>query len=111
MTIPNRTVRTHAAITGNVSNQEMLVLGDGNSRVFGGHGLECGVLIKLGTATTVKVKIEDADGKILHSDTAAVTSTTDEDPSAKGVRGPLKVTTTEISDGAHTLDVYVDVRQ
>lgn len=111
MTMPNRTVRCHAAITGNVAAQEMVVLNNANNMVFGGHGIDAGVFIKLDTATTVKVKIEDAEGRILHSDTSAVTANSEPDVSAKGVHGPLKVTTTEISDAEHTLDVYVDVRQ
>lgn len=90
-----------AEITGNVSAQEMIC--DRTDRVARFSGIDGGGRINLGTATTVGVLVEDQNGVILHN--ATITTDTDVDPVPRGVKGPLKVTTTSISNAAHTLTV------
>lgn len=114
--MPTQSVTTLVAeITGNVSSQEMKLLEDSaitTGKVAGGGAfVEAGGRIVLGTATTVKVEVVDALGKVLHANTLAVTVNQDTDPIPAGVQLPLKVTTTAISSGAHTLTVYWSVKR
>lgn len=102
-------VNVVASITGDVAAQEMLKQRNGLPARF--SGIDAGGRINLGTATTVKVLVEDQDGVVLHSAAAAVTEDTDIDPVPRGVRGPLKVTTTEISNAAHTVTVTWGIRR
>jgi hypothetical protein len=96
-----------AAITGNVTNQEMTATrGD---RTFRGGGIEAGGRIVLGTATTVDVVVADGRGRQLYSGT--VVANTNIDPVPVGIAGPIKVTTTNISNAAHTLTVYWSIKE
>lgn len=109
MSSPQHTVVTYkAAITGNVSNQEMLDYTDGSH--LGGAGIEAGGRIDLGTATTADVTIKDQLGKTVYSKVAVVADV-DIDPVAAGVVGPLTVTVANISNAAHTLTVYWFVKK
>lgn len=106
--LPKRTVTSLvAAITGNVAAQEMLQ--QHNDRQFGSPGIEAGGRIVLGTATTVDVVVTDANGKVLYNDT--VVADVDINPVAHAVQGPLMVTTTNISNAAHTLSVYWGIKK
>jgi hypothetical protein len=110
MSHPRRTMTDLiASITGDVIDQEMVKVKDGNR--YGGPALEAGGRIVLGTATTVKVLVEDQNGVVLHSAAAAVTANVDIEPIPQGVKLPLLVTTTEISDAAHTLTVYWSIKK
>ena len=107
--IPKRmSTDLRAAITGNVTDQEMLQVR--NSRKFGSPGIEAGGRIVLGTATTADVTVKDANGKVVYSATG-ITANTDINPVPTGVKGPLKVTVANISNSAHTLTVYWVVRK
>lgn len=111
MSIPQPSViNLKAEITGNVTTQEMVQVRN-HGRAFGSAGIEGGGRIVLKTATSVKVLVVDANGVVLHSDASAVTSNTDIAPIPQGVQGPLKVTTTSISNAAHTLIVYWSVKK
>ena len=104
-----------AELTGNVSTQVMKLLADSaittGKVAGGGAGIEAGGRIVLGTATTVKVEVLDATGKVLHSNGTAVTANKDIQPVAHGVQLPLTVTTTEISNSAHTVTVHWSVKR
>lgn len=108
MAHPRRTVTNLIAeITGNVTDQAMIKVVDG--RGYGGPAIECGGRIVLGTATTVDVLVEDSNGKVLHN--ATVAANKDIDPIPAGVKLPLLITTTNISNSTHTLTVYWDVKK
>lgn len=110
MAIPKqRVVELRLDITGNVADQPMLQTKNG--RTFGSAGIETGGRIILGTATTAKVLIKDANGKVLHDNASAVTASKTIDPVPTGVKGPLVVTVTEISNAAHTLAVTYGVQK
>ncbi len=103
MSAPQKSVLlAKAAITGNVSNQQMVDYYDGST--FVGAGIEAGGRIDLGTATTAVVTVTDSLGKVLY--TGTVTVDTDVSPTPMGVKAPLFVTVTSISNSAHTLTVY-----
>lgn len=109
MSIPLRTVESlSAVITGNVTGQQML---NHRGRLFGSPAIEAGGRIDLGTATTAKVAVTDANGRVLHSGAAAITSDTDIASTAGAIKGPISVTVTEISNAAHTLTVYWGVKR
>lgn len=99
------------AITGNVADQKLLGRQNRTDLPYGGTGIDAGGRIALGTATTAKVSVVDATGRVLHSPTNAVTASVDIPPTAAGVVGPLLVTVTEISNAAHTLTVYWSVKK
>lgn len=97
-----------AAITGDVSLQAMV--NRYNNNPVGGHAIEGGGTVVLGTATTVDIQILDAnDVEIV----AATTFTADGviAPIPRGVELPLKVTTTNISNSAHTVTVRYAVKK
>lgn len=102
-----RSFTLKAAITGNVAAQEMKR--QYRDLALGGDAIEAGGRIDLGTATTADVVVKDANGTVLHN--ATITSDTDVAAAAKGVRLPLNVTVTNISNSAHTLTVYWSVRK
>lgn len=92
------------AITGNIDASSTGMRQAKNGKIFGSSGIEAGGRIVLGTATTADVLIVDATGKILHN--ATVTSNKTIDPIPAGVKGPISVAVTNISNSAHTLTVY-----
>lgn len=110
MPLPKRTMsELVAVITGNVTDQELIQRK--NSKTMGGPAIECGGRIVLGTATTVKVLVKDSNGVVLHTADVAVTENVDIPPIPQGVKCPLLVTTTEISNAAHTVSVYWSVKK
>lgn len=109
MARPQRTViPLSASITGNVADQELI---QPNGRGLGGSGIEAGGRIVLGTATTAEVLVKDGMGKVLHSAASPVIANVDIDPISHGIKGPLTVTVTNISNSAHTLTVYWSVKK
>ena len=96
-------------VTGNTAGSAMRDR-QGN-RNYGGTGIDAGGRIALGTATTAKVAVTDATGRVLHSPTNAVTASVDIPPTAAGLVAPLTVVVTEISNAAHTLTVYWSVKK
>lgn len=94
--------------TGNESAKN-LVMNDDGTTVWMGVGIEAGLHVALGTATTVDVQIKDALGRILYNKTN-ITANTTYTPVANGVKGPLTVTTANISNPLHTGTVYMAVK-
>lgn len=101
-------VQLSAAVTGNVTSQELVQAKNG--RTFGSSGIEGGGRIVLGTATSVDVQVVDATGVVLLA-TTTITSNTTIDPVPRAVKGPLTVTTTNISNAAHTVTIYWSVKK
>lgn len=107
--IPRRSVtNVKAAITGNVTDQN--VVSEKTSIPYGGPGIDLGGRIVLGTATTVDVTVKDSDGKVLYSATG-ITTNVSIDGTGNGIKGPLLVTTANISNAAHTLTIYWKVKK
>lgn len=69
---------------------------------WGGTGIEAGGRIVLGTGTTGKFQITDANGKVLYSNAAAVTTNTDIAPIPAGILGPITIVATA-TDGTFTI--------
>lgn len=100
-----------AEITDDVTDQVM-VNDSGNSPAA--NGTPAGVRIDLGTATTVDVTISDDIGPFfvatsVTADTNYAVDATEMQRTA--VSGVPKVTTANISDPAHTLDVHLQVKE
>lgn len=102
MPLATSSFQVSTAIIGNASLQELKR--SDTSRSMHGSASELGGRIILGTATSVDVVVTDANGKVLFTQTG-ISSSTDIDPDVIGVLGPLYVTTTNISNSAHTLTV------
>jgi len=81
-----------------------------HAKPYGGSAIEAGGFIKLGTATTVDVAVEDENGKVILAATT-YTSDTSIAPVPEGIHAPLKVTTTNISNSAHTVTVHWVVKK
>lgn len=103
----NKSITLAAEITGNVTAQPMLI--SGTFQPWGGGGLEAGVDVLLGTATSVDVTIVDAEGRTVYTNTT-ITNSESVAPSARTLKGGLFVTTANISNAAHTLKVLVGIR-
>lgn len=109
MTNPRSTVlQLKASITGNVVAQVFLQAKNGKQ--WGGDGIEAGGRVVLGTATTADVLVTDTQGKVLKATTTFAANGTI-DPIPAGVKGPLLVTITNISNAAHTLTVFWNVKR
>ena len=80
------------------------------SKPYGGSCIEAGGFIELGTATTVDVLVVDVNGKVLNAATTYTSDTTIA-PVPEGVHAPLRVTTTNISNSAHTVTVHWVVKK
>lgn len=101
------TFELSATITGTTAGTNLT---PNTSRTWTGTGIEAGGRIVFGTATSATVAITDARGVALYPSTAIVASTTIA-PVPRGVKGPITVVVSAISNSAHTLSVYWTVRK
>lgn len=102
-------IRTVTELVAAFSGNDTVELTNAKSgRKFGGPGIEAGGRIQLGTATTAEVAVTDANGRVLHSAAAAVTTDTDIAPVPMGVKAPLTATVTN-ADGS--LEVFWSVKK